>query len=141
MEQKASIIHIDPQILNGTPVFTRTRVPVATLFEYLGRGASLAEFLADFPSVGREQAIGALKAAKEALLGRDKRLKQSVVDLLESTRPARSLKPAAHSMTVCATTTPMSNGMLVARCPGGARRSASMGMDAWRGWRELPRRR
>lgn len=40
---------------------------------------------------------------------------------------ARSLKPAAHSTMVCATTTPMSDGMLVARCPGGARRSASMG--------------
>ena len=54
---------------------------------------------------------------------------------------ARSLKPAAHSTTVCATTTPMSDGMLVVRCPGGARRSASMGMDSWRGWRESPRAR
>ncbi len=53
---------------------------------------------------------------------------------------ARSLKPAAHSTTVCATTTPTSDGMLVARCHGGARRSASMGMNAWREWRESPRR-
>lgn len=84
MEQKATVIQIDPEILSGTPVFTGTRVPVKTLLEYLERGESLAEFLADFPSVTQEQAIAALKEAEEALLGRTRRPAQSAADLLES---------------------------------------------------------
>jgi len=43
------VIQVDPEILSGTPVFARTRVPVATLLEYLERGQSLAEFLTAFP--------------------------------------------------------------------------------------------
>jgi len=48
-------IKVDPEILGGTPVFTGTRVPVKTLFDYLEE-SSLEEFLAGFPSVKREQA-------------------------------------------------------------------------------------
>jgi len=50
------IITRDPDILGGIPVFKGTRVPVDTLMEHLKSGASLAEFLADFPSVRRKQA-------------------------------------------------------------------------------------
>jgi uncharacterized protein (DUF433 family) len=57
-----------PEILSGTPVFAGTRVPVQTLLEYLEAGDRLEDFLTDFPTVTREQAIAALELAKEALL-------------------------------------------------------------------------
>ncbi len=62
------VIHSDPDILSGTPVFFGTRVPFQALLDYLEGGDSLAEFLDDFPTVTREQAIAALEQAKEALL-------------------------------------------------------------------------
>jgi len=52
-----SIIAKDPEILGGTPVFAGTRVPVRILLEHFEAGDSLSEFLADYPSVSREQAI------------------------------------------------------------------------------------
>lgn len=61
------IIHRDPDILGGTPVFIGTRVPITTLIDYLEAGDSLDEFLDHFPSVSRQQAISALELAKEML--------------------------------------------------------------------------
>lgn len=52
-----NIINIDPEILGGTPVFTGTRVPIKHLFDYLEGGHTLEEFLDDFDSVSREQAV------------------------------------------------------------------------------------
>jgi uncharacterized protein (DUF433 family) len=43
------IIHSDPEIMSGTPVFVGTRVPLQTFFDYLEGEAGLAEFLEDFP--------------------------------------------------------------------------------------------
>jgi len=63
-----SIIDISPDILHGTPVFTGTRVPVKALFDYLKGGDTLAEFLDDFPTVSREQAVKALELAGEDLI-------------------------------------------------------------------------
>lgn len=63
-----AVIHSDPEILGGTPVFVGTRVPAQALIDYFEGGHSLVEFLEDFPSVKREQAIAALELAKEALL-------------------------------------------------------------------------
>ena len=63
----ASIVHSDPEILGGTPVFVGTRVPLRNLIDYFEGGYSLGEFLDDFPSVSREQAVAALEAAHEAL--------------------------------------------------------------------------
>ncbi len=57
-----------PDILGGTPVFIGTRVPVRNLTDYLQAGDTLDEFLDDFPSVSREQAVEFLEQAKEALL-------------------------------------------------------------------------
>jgi uncharacterized protein (DUF433 family) len=57
---QSPIIHSDPEILGGTPVFVGTRVPLRNLIDYLEGGYSLDEFLDDFPSVRREQAIAAL---------------------------------------------------------------------------------
>ena len=59
------VVHSDREILGGTPVFVGTRVPVKTLYDYLEAGDSLDEFLTDFPSVTREQAVAALELARE----------------------------------------------------------------------------
>jgi uncharacterized protein (DUF433 family) len=64
---KDSVVHIDPEILGGTPVFVGTRVPVKALLDYLEAGHPLGEFLDDFPSVSRAQAIAALEEAKQHL--------------------------------------------------------------------------
>lgn len=64
------LITSSPDRLGGTPVFAGTRVPVQTLIDYLEGGNPLSEFLEDFPSVTREQAIGVLELAKEMLLAR-----------------------------------------------------------------------
>ena len=69
MKPDAPVIHSDPEILGGTPVFAGTRGPVETLFEYLEAGDSLDKFLDEFPSVSRERAIAALEAAREGLAG------------------------------------------------------------------------
>ena len=65
MPIKSSVVHSDPEILGGTPVFVGTRVPVKNLYDYLEAGDSLGEFLTDFPSVTREQAVAALELARE----------------------------------------------------------------------------
>ena len=62
------IISRDPEILGGTPVFAGTRVPIKAIFDYLEAGDDLDEFLDDFPSVSREQAIGILTVARENLI-------------------------------------------------------------------------
>jgi uncharacterized protein (DUF433 family) len=61
-------IHSDPEIMGGVPVFVGTRVPVQALWDYLEGGEPLAEFLDDFPSVTRDQAITALQMAEEMLV-------------------------------------------------------------------------
>jgi uncharacterized protein (DUF433 family) len=58
-------IHIDPEILGGTPVFWGTRVPVKNLFDYLETGESVDTFIQDFDSVGREQVISVLNLSKQ----------------------------------------------------------------------------
>lgn len=57
-------IHSDPEILSGTPVFIGTRVPAASLFDWLAGGASIEEFLDNFPGVSRNQAVALLEEAK-----------------------------------------------------------------------------
>ena len=63
-----SVVHSDPNILGGTPVFVGTRVPVQALIDYIEGGHSLNEFLDDFPTVTREIAIAALEQAKDSLI-------------------------------------------------------------------------
>lgn len=70
MSDLQPVIHSDPEIMGGTPVFVGTRVPFQTLLDYLEGGDPLSEFLDDFPTVTREQAIAALEQAKDALLAR-----------------------------------------------------------------------
>lgn len=68
MSSKQRVVHSNPEILGGTPVFIGTRVPIKTLIDYLEAGDSLDDFLNHFPSVSREQAISALELAKEMLI-------------------------------------------------------------------------
>ena len=70
MAEQAPVIHSDPDIMGGTPVFVGTRVPFQTLLDYLEAGDPLSEFLEDFPTVSGEQAVAALEQAKDALLAR-----------------------------------------------------------------------
>jgi len=56
------VVHIDPDILGGTPVFVGTRVPLQTLIDYLVGGHPLSDFLDDFPTVTREVAIAVLSS-------------------------------------------------------------------------------
>jgi uncharacterized protein (DUF433 family) len=65
------IITIDNDILSGQPVFTGTRVPVESLFDHLEAGVSLDEFLDDFPTVSKEQAIALLDIANKLLTSKD----------------------------------------------------------------------
>jgi len=65
MPNTSPIVHSDPEILGGTPVFVGTRVPVKSLYDHLEAGDSLDEFPDSFPSVSREQAVAALELARE----------------------------------------------------------------------------
>ncbi|MFL6247663.1 MAG: DUF433 domain-containing protein [Thermoanaerobaculia bacterium] len=68
MMDRSQIVHSNPEILGGTPVFVGTRVPVQTLLVYLEKGETLEEFLDNYPTVSREQAIAFLEEAGRALL-------------------------------------------------------------------------
>lgn len=62
-----NVVVSDPEILGGTPVFAGTRVPVQTLIDYLEADHRLDDFLDDFPTVTRMQAIAALDIARQSL--------------------------------------------------------------------------
>ena len=62
------LIEVDPEKMSGTPCFTGTRVPLTHLFDYLEAGDTLDDFLTDFPSVTREQALGILELIKKRIL-------------------------------------------------------------------------
>ena len=70
VNEVTAVVHSDPNIMGGTPVFVGTRVPFQTLLDYLEAGDPLAEFLEDVPTVSREQAVAALEQANEALFAR-----------------------------------------------------------------------
>ncbi|MCH8124725.1 DUF433 domain-containing protein [candidate division KSB1 bacterium] len=61
-------LHSDPKIMSGTTVFIGTRVPVETLFDYIADGCSLDEFLDNFPSVKKEDALKVLNIAREVFI-------------------------------------------------------------------------
>ena len=67
-EEFTGIIHSDPEIMGGTPVFVGTRVPLQNLIDHLEGGESIEEFLEGFPSVKREQTIAVIEAAKLKML-------------------------------------------------------------------------
>jgi uncharacterized protein (DUF433 family) len=63
-----AVVSRDPEIMSGTPVFSGTRVPVQTLFDYLESGETIDEFLRGFPSVTRDQVITLLEQAKDHMV-------------------------------------------------------------------------
>lgn len=64
-------IQTDQEILGGQPVFKGTRVPIETLFAHLEKGVSLDEFLEDFPSVSKEQAVAVLGIAEKLMTAKN----------------------------------------------------------------------
>jgi uncharacterized protein (DUF433 family) len=62
------IVHADPEILGGTPVFIGTRVPVHALIDFLESGDSIEDFLENYPGVSREQVVAFLEEASQALV-------------------------------------------------------------------------
>jgi uncharacterized protein (DUF433 family) len=66
--ERAQIVHSDPEILGGTPVFVGMRVPVQTLLVYIESGETIEEFLDNFPTVSKAQAVAFLEEAGRALL-------------------------------------------------------------------------
>jgi uncharacterized protein (DUF433 family) len=64
----SNVVHIDPEILGGTPVFKGTRVPIETFFDYIQGGEPLSEFLEDFPTVTSEQVVELLEEVKGEVL-------------------------------------------------------------------------
>jgi uncharacterized protein (DUF433 family) len=68
-EELKGIVHSDPEIMGGTPVFVGTRVPLQNLVDYLEGGESIEDFLDAFPTVKREQVIAVIEAGKLTMLG------------------------------------------------------------------------
>jgi uncharacterized protein (DUF433 family) len=66
-EVESQVISRSPEIMSGAPVFAGTRVPVQTIIDYLAGGHPLSEFLDDFPTVSREQALELLERVKAML--------------------------------------------------------------------------
>jgi uncharacterized protein (DUF433 family) len=67
-EELKGIIHSNPQLMGGTPVFVGTRVPLQNLIDYLEGDESIEDFLEAFPTVKREQAIAVIEAGKLKML-------------------------------------------------------------------------
>jgi uncharacterized protein (DUF433 family) len=63
-----NLVEIDPEKLGGTPVFRGTRVPIQNLFDALESDESVDQFLAQYPTVSREQVLAVLEESKERLL-------------------------------------------------------------------------
>ena len=63
-----SVVMVDPEIMSGTPCFAGTRVPARTLIDHLEAGDSLDDFLEDFPTVTRKQAVAFLEEANKRML-------------------------------------------------------------------------
>lgn len=76
---KNKVITINPKILSGTPVFTGTRVPIKTLFDYLETDETIETFLNDFPSVKREQATAILEIAEKLLTAATETLHENII--------------------------------------------------------------
>ena len=73
----SDVVHIDPEIMGGTPVFKGTRVPIETLFDYIEGGEPLHEFLEDFPTVTQDQVITFLEELKSEILPSAKVVRES----------------------------------------------------------------
>jgi len=68
LEELKGIVHSDPEIMGGTPVFVGTRVPLQNLIDSLEGGESIEDFLDAFPTVKREQVVAVIEAVKLTML-------------------------------------------------------------------------
>jgi uncharacterized protein (DUF433 family) len=64
----SNVVHVDPEIMGGTPVFKGTRVPIGTFFDYVGGGEPLSEFFQDFPTVTQSQVLQLLEEVKGEII-------------------------------------------------------------------------
>ena len=62
------IVHSDPDILGGTPVFVGTRVPIDALIDFLEGGDTIEDFLENYPGVSREQVFAFLEEASGEII-------------------------------------------------------------------------
>ena len=67
MNHESIVVHCDPDILGGTAVFVGTRVPVKALLDYIAGGHTLDDFLDDYPTVTRAQAVAVLEQGMQLL--------------------------------------------------------------------------
>ena len=96
MIMRNQIVHSDPRILSGTPVFAGTRLPAQTLFDSLEGGETLDEFLNQFPTVTRQQALAALEVARESLLAVRVLLDENLPADLATLLPGQEVKTVGH---------------------------------------------
>jgi len=68
MKELNGVVHSDPEIMGGTPVFVGTRVPLQNLIDALEGGESIEDFLEAFPTVTRAQAIAVIEAGQLKML-------------------------------------------------------------------------
>jgi uncharacterized protein (DUF433 family) len=68
VREHQKVVEIDPEKMSGTPVFSGTRVPIRNIFDCIKSGETLDEFLDQFPTVTREQALAVIEESKEKLL-------------------------------------------------------------------------
>lgn len=80
MKLLSNVIHCDPDIMGGIPVFVGTRVPIRTLLDYLEAGDSLDIFLEHFPSVSCEQAIAAFHSTSPKMIATFPLISQKAID-------------------------------------------------------------
>jgi uncharacterized protein (DUF433 family) len=66
--KKSSVVKIDLEIMGGTPCFAGRPAPARTLIDYLEGGEKLDDFLEDFPTVSRNQAIASLEEGRPGAL-------------------------------------------------------------------------
>lgn len=66
--KKNRVVEIDPEIMSGEPCFSGTRVPVRALLDYIEGGDTIDEFLEQYPTVTRKQAIAFFEQASERFL-------------------------------------------------------------------------
>lgn len=62
------IVHSNPEIMGGTPVFVGTRIPLQNLIDSLEGGESVEDFLNAYPTVKREQVVAVIEAGKLKML-------------------------------------------------------------------------
>lgn len=62
---RLSSISVSPEIQDGAPVFSGTRIRIETFYDFLRIGVSVNEFLDEFPSITRDQALEVYDLVKQ----------------------------------------------------------------------------